>query len=559
MPYAPEYLHLVIPDVAFEALLYGRNSDDSMGTGDSVDDQLDTGRTLCDKHGWKIRHEFKDTDISASRHGRKPRDDFEALLTYIREEPTPPGVRRIAVAFEASRYYRDLEAYVRLRAACMATNTLLCYNGQVFDLSKREDRKATAQDAIAAEDEAEGIHARNLRTANSQAQDGMPHGKAIYGYTRTYNVVNGRKRCTGQDEDTRGPYVLEMLQRLDAGHTLGSVKRWLRSEPKAARLDGHPWAEGSIRATVMNRAYLGERLHRGQYIKAVWAPLKGLETPQGRAMFFRVTEKLTDPARTQHRGTEVQHLMSYLGLCGECGDHARLRYLTTTGRRKNPTLACTEKQDTSIVEHLLNAYVEEAVLTWFSNKQKARAALVPADDKVEETVNATQRLINSYEEQLAEARHLAETFDEKAGRFKLSAASLAGMEARIEPKLEAERKKLQRFTGTSPLLLRMLNEDPESVWNGRPASEERPAVPGLSLEQKREVIRNVVTVRLYKATTTGARKLEPGRIRLAFVGEPGFRDQPLRAPATAPSRLPGPRAASSGTSEGSRAGAAGAS
>ncbi|MFJ8145981.1 recombinase family protein [Streptomyces sp. NPDC096048] len=557
MSYAPEYLHLVIPGVVFEALLYGRNSDDAMGTGSSVGDQLATGRALCDRHGWKARREFKDTDISASRHGRKPRDDFEALLTYIREEPTPPGVRRIAVAFEASRYYRDLEAYVRLRAACMATDTLLCYNGQVFDLSKREDRKATAQDAIAAEDEAEGIHARNLRTANSQAQAGMPHGKAIYGYTRTYDMVNGRKRCTGQEEDTRGPYVLEMLQRLDAGHTLGSVKRWLKSDPNAARLNGSPWAEDLIRMTVLNRAYLGERLHRGEYIKAVWAPLKGLETPQGRAMFFRVTAKLTDPTRTMHRGTEVQHLMSYLGLCGECGDHSWLRYLTTTGRRKNPTLACTAKYDTSIVEHLLNAYVEEAVLEWFGNKQKARAALVPADDKVEETVAAAQKLINSYEEQLAEARKLAQTFDEKTGRFKLSAMSLSGIEAQVEPRLEAERKKLQSTTGTSPLLLRMLNEDPESVWNGRPASENRPEAPGLTLEQKREVIQSVVTVRLYKAKTPGERKLKPGRIRLSWVGEPGFRARPLRAPATAP--LPGPRAASSGTSAGSRGRAAGAS
>ncbi|GAA3957268.1 hypothetical protein GCM10022384_07890 [Streptomyces marokkonensis] len=559
MPYAPEYLHLVIPGVAFEALLYGRNSDDATGSGSSVEDQLATGRTLCGQNSWRITREFKDTDISASRHTSRKRDEFEALIDAITDGATTPGVRRIVVAFNASRYYRDLDAYVRLRKACMIGNVLLCYNGQVYDLSRRDDRKTTAQHAVDAEDEAEGLRDQNLRTASQQAKAGMPHGKAIYGYTRTYDMVNGRKRCTGQEEDERGPYVLEMLRRLDAGHTLGSVKRWLRSEPNAARLDGSPWAEDLIRMTVMNRVYVGERLHRGEYIKAVWAPIKGLETPQGRAMFFRVTEKLTDPARTAHRGTEVQHLMSYLGLCGECGDHARLRYLTTTGRRKNPTMACTEKQDTSIVEHLLNAYVEEALLAWFSNKQKARAALVPADDKVEEAVTATQRLINSYEEQLAEARHLAETFDEEAGRFKLSAASLAGMEARIEPKLEAERKKLQRFTGTSPLLLRMLNEDPESVWNGRPASAERSALPGLTLEQKREVIRSVVTVRLYKATTTGARKLEPGRIRLSFVGELGFRDRPLRAPATAPSRLPGPRAASSGTSAGSRGWAAGAS
>ncbi|WCN06002.1 recombinase family protein [Streptomyces sp. M92] len=553
MPYAPEYLHLVIPGVTFEALLYGRNSDDAIGRGNSVDDQLTNGRTLCGQHGWKIVREFKDTDMSASRHGRKARDDFEALITYIKSEPTPPGARRVVVAFEASRYYRDLEAYVRLRAACMSTDTLLCYNGQVFDLSKREDRKATAQDAIAAEDEAEGIRDRNLRTAGLQAQAGMPHGKSIYGYTRTYDMVNGRKRCTGQEEDERGPYVLEMLRRLDSGHTLGAVKRWLRSEPDAARLDGHPWTEQSVRMTVLNRAYLGERLHQGQYIKAVWAPIKGLETPQGRAMFFRVTARITDPTRTKHRGTEVAHLLTYIPLCGECGDHARLRYLTPARGRKNATLACTEKYDTSIVEAVLNAYVEEAIIAWFSNKAKARAALVPSDGKVEEMVTATQRLINSYEEQLAEARHLAETFDDQAGRFKLSATSLAGMEARIEPKLEAERKKLQSFTGTSPLLLRMLDEDPETVWNGRPASADRPAAPGLTLEQKREIIQSVVTVRLYKVKTPG------DRIRLAFAGERGFRDRPLRAPATAPARLPGPRAASSGTSEGSLAGAAGAS
>jgi hypothetical protein len=42
------------------------------------------------------------------------------------------------------------------------------------------------------------------------------------------------------------------------------------------------------------------------------------------------------------------------------------------------------------------------------------------------------------------------------------------------------------------------------------------------LEQKREVIREVVTVRLYKASRLGMRELEPGRITLSFVGEPGF-------------------------------------
>jgi hypothetical protein len=520
MPYAPEYLHLVFPGVTFEGLLYGRNSDDAIGQGNSVEDQLATGRSLCERHNWRISREFKDTDISASRHTTKRRDDFEALLDAITHGAPPSGIRRIVVAFNAARYYRDLEAYVRLRKACIVGNVLLCYNGQVYDLSRRDDRKATAQHAIDAEDEAEGIRDQNLRTANLQAQAGMPHGKAQYGYTRTYKQVNGRRRCTGQTEDERGTYVFQSLQRVDSGGSIKSVVRWLRSTPEATRPDGKPWDEQTVRRMLLNRAYIGERLHQGTYLKAAWEPIKGLETPQGRAMFNRVTAKLSDPARRTARGQEVSHLLSYIGLCGECGDHALLRVNGRSGRR--PTLDCDEKHDTSIGEAMLNAYVEEALVDWFSDKKKARAALVPADSEVEERTAAAQRLINAYEEQLAEARQQAEEYDEETGRFKLSASSLASMEQRLTPKLEQARKQLQDLTGVSPLLLRLLDaEDPDVVWNE------------LTLEQQREVIRKVVTVRLYKARTPGARKLEPGRVRLAFFGEPDFRGRPLRAPASA--------------------------
>jgi DNA invertase Pin-like site-specific DNA recombinase len=541
MPYAPEYLHMVIPGVRFEALLYGRNSDDHSGIGSSVDDQLANGRALCTDYNWDVWREFKDTDISASRHGRKRRDDFEALIDAITNDTPPPGVRRIVVAFEASRYYRDLEAYVRLRNACMATGTLLCYNGQVYDLSRRDDRKATAMHAVDAEDEVEGIRERNLRTMRRTASEGMPHGKAIYGYTRTYETVGGRRRCTGQVEDPRGPYVVEAIRRIDRGHSLKAVLRWLQSEPAAARADGKEWNSDMVRRLVLNRAYLGERLHRGKYVQAAWKPLKGLETPEGRAMFNRVAAKLTDPSRRLQRGTNVKHLLSYIALCGECGDHAPLAWLSPS-KRRSATLYCELKMNTSIAEAWIDAFVEEAVIEWFSDKKRATAALVPQDDDVAKRAAAAQSLVNSYEEQLDEARRLAQEWDEETGRFKLSAASLASLETQLTPKLEAAREKLRSFTGVSPLLLRMLAaSDPDVVWNGRPATDEGPGSPGLSIEQKREVIRKVVTVRLYKAAKRGrSRSVDPGRIKLSFVGEPGFRDRPLRAPVTVPAGLPGP-------------------
>ncbi|MFG2637844.1 recombinase family protein [Streptomyces sp. NPDC048362] len=536
MPYAPEYLHLVIPGVQFEAVLYGRNSFDASGSGNSVAEQLSVGRRLCEQHKWPIRQEFKDVDVSASRHGRKTRDDFEALLDLLVEEPAPVGVRRIVVGFQASRYYRDLEAYVRLRSACLATNTLLCYNGQVYDLSRRDDRKATAQHAVDAEDEAEGIRDGNLRTALSQAQLGMPHGKLLFGYDRIYRTVNGRKRCVGQEENAQGAYVFQALQRVDQGHSITALVQWLRANPEAARRNRKPWDHQSAREMLLNRAYLGERRHNGTSIKAQWEPIKGLETADGRAMFNRVTAKLTDPQRVMHRGSEIAHLLTYLGLCGECGDHAVLQ-CGPPRRNGKSSLYCKEKQDTSIVEDLADAVVEEAVITWFRDKRRSRSALVPSDEKIADMATAAQKLINAYEEQLAEARRQAVDYDEVAGQFKMSAATLASMEAALQPKLDAARRKLQSFTGASPLLLKMLEAaDPDAAWNGRPATEGKPGMPGLTMEQKREVIKSVVTIRLYKAAASGGRKRDPNRIRLSFIGEPGFRAHRLRAPEAAPAR-----------------------
>ncbi|NEY33029.1 recombinase family protein [Streptomyces sp. PRKS01-65] len=538
MPYAPEYLHLVIPDVRFEAWLYGRNSDDVMKTGSSVEDQLTIGRSLCHTHNWRILQEFKDIGISASRHGTKTRGDFEDLLdAIVTAEPTP-GVRRIVVAFEAARYYRNLEEYVRLRAACLKSKTLLCYNGQVYDLSRRDDRKTTAQHAVDAEDEAEGIRDRNLRTTRLQAEAGQPHGKLPFGYSREYAFVAGRRRCVSQHENEQGTYVFQALQRVDSGHSIRSIVRWLRGEPGAARPDGADWTEDLVRRMLVNRVYLGERGHHGTFRAASWDAIKGLDTPAGRAMFNRVTAQLTDPQRRVQRGSEPAHLLSFNSFCGECGDHAFLVSRPST-RHGTPTMYCREAQNVSLPEAVMDAFVEEAVISWFSDKSKARRALVPDDGEVEAKMAAAQRLITGYEEQLARARALAEEFDRETGQPRLSIESLASLESRLLPKLKAERAKLNSMKGVDPLLLSMLTEDPDLVWNGRPARDGEPARPGLTLEQKREVIRKVVTVRLYKARKPGLRKLEPGRIKLSFVGEPGFRDRRLRAPETVPAPAPG--------------------
>lgn len=202
-------------------------------------------------------------------------------------------------------------------------------------------------------------------------------------------------------------------------------------------------------------------------------------------------------------------------------------------------LGCKDTRHNSIREDVANAVVEEALIAWFSNKPVARAALMPDGSEVEGKTAAAQRLINGYEEQLREARTLAKTFNLETGRPRLSMTGLADIEEDLGPKLEAERAKLRELTGVSPVLLDLLTaEDPDMVWNGRPATAAGPAVEGLTLEQKREVIRRVLTIRLRRASRAGGRRVEPERVMLSFFGEPGFRDRSLRAPENVPAAAP---------------------
>lgn len=523
MPVAPEYLHLVYPDEVFNALLYGRNSVDPKRKGRSVEDQLIEGRAICDRHGWPIIAEFKDTGISASRHARTARDDFEDLLDAIRS-----GVARIVVAYEASRYYRDLEAYVRIRNACYDAGVLLCYNGQVYDLSKREDRKATAMDAIAAEDEAEGIRDRNLRTARLTAEAGGMWGKLPYGYARKYDQDTGE--LVGQYEHpVQGAVVLKAFQHVDGGGSMNSLIKWLNADPDAARPDGAPWVDRTVKYMLLNRVYLGERLHHGKAVKAKWEPLTGLDTLDGRAMFRRVTRLLADRSDGAVRDSRATHLLSHLALCGECGDHAVLKAAKRHHDGKD-VYQCGSKRNVRIVEELLDAYVEESLLAWLRRKPEARAALIPDQAKQHEEVRRAQELLDVYTEELEEARRLNRTRNAH-GRPLLSLASLSQKELELLPQIEELQERLQAATGVPLLVQQLLNaEDPDTVWNGTPAS------PGLSLEQKREAIRQIVTVRLHKAQGRVAGTIQPGRVRLTFVGSVGFRAPQRRARGTVPAQ-----------------------
>ncbi|MFJ5804806.1 recombinase family protein [Streptomyces sp. NPDC093093] len=507
MPIDPKYLHIVHPGVHYTCCLYGRSSRDPKKRGRSVGDQLKDGRALAEAYGWEIVEEFTDTGVSATRYAHKARDDFEEMLVVIQERRV-----RIVVAYEASRYYRDLEVYVRLRNACAEAGVLLCYNGQIYDLEDATDRKLTAQDALQAEVEGDAIRERNLRTVRLNAAAGRPHGRTLDGYQRRYDPKSGD--LVDQIEDPgQGPLIRRVFAEAAAGRSIRGIVMRCNDDEKTTQHGlriTRQWVLGVLR----NPAYMGRRVFQGRESgDAVWPKLVEPE------VFQAVQQFLDEDGRTWGRGegAEPRHLLSGIALCGL---HPELAGADTEPvmrpyiNGKSWSYRCSETTHVSINEAMLHAAVEEAVVSRLETP-KYRAAFQVRPDRAA-ALAARNRLVG-LERQLTEAREMAGEFNDQ-GEPLLSVASLAALESRLMPMIAEARSLVARPQAVHPALQELLDADDVGV-----------AWERFDLDQQRSVLRRVVTARVYRAPSQGARRLTADRVRLSWYGEPGFRGVVPRA------------------------------
>lgn len=157
--------------------------------GRSVEEQVTESRGWCSDNDVRVAGEFIDDDRSASPMAEVPREAFEHMVTAIERGVIKRG--DVVVVWEASRFYRDLEVYVLLRKVCAKAGVYWCVNGELFDLTKRSDRRRSAHDAVDAEDRALEISEQVQRALRSNARQGKPHGRHQFGYTRVYDDRTG--------------------------------------------------------------------------------------------------------------------------------------------------------------------------------------------------------------------------------------------------------------------------------------------------------------------------------------------------------------------------------
>lgn len=468
--------------------LYGRKSayhGKQKGRGRSVREQMSAGRLWCDENSVPVAGQYVDDDSSASRLGGDSREDYERMIADIETGKIKP--RDIVVAWESSRLHRDLAVYVQLRDACWKGDVLWCINGRVYDLSKREDRKASAYDAIQSEDEAYQISDRVKRTLRSNAAAGRPHGVPLWGYRRIFDPDTGDLAKVVVVEE-----VAEILRplwfRVKELQTVGSIRADLNRHGIRSPA-GKEWSSNKqVTSLLLNPAYIGKRVYRGQIVgDAIWPPLLALDDGSAdEETFYAVQAILTERKKASTRDNAVKHLISGIATCSVCGrpawtapHHAGYRkYWCSSGGH----FAC--KADP------VDDYVTASIVQRLARRDAAKLYAVP--QKEDPAAKKILGNIARWRAELTDGEQLVEDGE-------LTMARLAKMEQRLLPKIEEAETRLGDAR-VDPLLAGLI----------RPSVEEVFAVwAALEMTQKRAVIRAMIEVLEIRPMGAGRRNVSP--------------------------------------------------
>lgn len=505
------------------AAIYDRVSKDRSGIKRSVGEQGDDNRDVCDAHGWEIGVHLADNDRSASRFATRPRDAWAELKAGLEQ-----GRWHVLVLWESSRGDRRLADWVALLDLCRDAGILIHITSHrhTYDVRRRRDYKTLAEEGIDSADDSEKTSERILRTVESTAVKGLPHGHVQYGYRREYEVDSaGRRRLRGQFPDerlrrcgdgellddaapdagnvfhaaagvfTEAAVVVEIFERLLRGEASRSIARSLNGRGiPSPKVSQEGWSGRAIRRIAENKAYLGLRVHHGDVYPAVWPALVD------KATFDTVNLRLQDPKRRTSHESEIKYLGSNLYVCGDCGTTVR-----PASRKPSPVnpsdraYACWPRTPVGtpkakgfhVVREVgaVDDFVERAI--WMRLLQPDLAALLAEDAQADEELAALSAEIVEKEARLNEVRDAVAEGD-------LSLDALKRIEARLVPEIGKARARLGR-TRVGPvldgLLLPSLGEV-MAAWAAR------------SLAQRREVVR-ALTERVEILPLHGRKKYRP--------------------------------------------------
>lgn len=461
--------------------LYLRKS--SADGGKSVSQQDDECSDGIDMRGWNVGRRFTDDNRSASRYARKPRERYEELVAHIRA-----GQCQILAMWETGRGGRREVTYFQLLELCreMGTRIYIFTHDRLYDLARRSDWRALAQEVIDSADLSGKISEGSQRGKRRLAMTGKPAGKVLYGYAREYDPTTGAyvRQVAHPDQ---APIVKRMATELIKGDSGLEIARRLNTEGIPTAM-GAQWRGRDVSRLLRNPAYVRGRIHKGVLLPSVegdWPAILDEDT------WKKCYRKLSDSGRVVVRETKT--LKWYLTGVPRCGREDCDGVLRTARSGGAHRYECSCSRVT--VKALdLEGYIDGLVKARLA-KPDAKDLFLPRGD---------DHAVRVAEQEAAELGAELQQWRELAKARKVSAASFVEIEAGLLPKLAAAESKARSLAGPPPL------PELEGVDVGAQWAELSPHI-------RREVVRLLMTISVLPARARGAR-FTPERVRIDWKG-----------------------------------------
>lgn len=261
------------------AVIYCRISKDERNDRLGVDRQERLCRKLAADEGIEVHAVLIDNDMSASKGRRRPA--FEQMVEILKA-----GQADTIVTYHVDRLYRrttDLERLVDLVEATGAQVHTVAAGD--LDLTTASGRMVARMLGAAAQHEVERLSERLTAKSDELAASGRPPGgRPPYGYGKGYVIAEAEATA-----------LRFMARRVLEGASLLSIARELDADGIPTR-QGRRWHHSSVRASLINPAVAGLRVHRREVAgSGNWEPVLD------RDHWEQVRAVLADPARKRKR------------------------------------------------------------------------------------------------------------------------------------------------------------------------------------------------------------------------------------------------------------------
>lgn len=424
---------------------------------------------MCEREGWDVLEVITDS-VGASRRSKGTRSGWLRATQRLEE-----GDVDVFVTWEASRAQRDMAAYAELRDLCERTGTLWSYSGRVYDLTEGTDRFATGIDALIAEREAEDTRTRVLRAVRANAAAGRPHGRRLFGFMRVYDKTTGQL-LNQEPHPDEAAVVRRIFADYLSGLGIRTIARNLNAEGFTTGTGAH-WSDTQIKRVLVNPAYNGKRVHRGEIVRdATWDPIVTDDT------FNRAQARIDLTGRRSRKGaTPKARLLTGVARCGLCGGRMHVGH----DRKDRKVYQCRAFFHIVRDEASLDEYITDLLLTRLDGLDLAEANT--RDPEAERA----QRDIVDLRARLDEASSMF-------ARGEITGATLATIEGGVQAAISEAEARLRRVV--IPLDFTVPTNGVGEWWD-----KLEPSI-------RREVVSAVIAVVRIGPTKRGSRTFDPTAI-----------------------------------------------